>query len=249
MASGIVAGQRGDAGAAVYDPIKNCGLSFYRHSSSQYRKRVVATTSRIGWSEITQETGCLNQLHFWLCRSAYWRRTLEQRVPWVLSSADLGRKVLEAGPGPGLTTDLLRSRVARLTAIETDSAQANSLRSRLNGTNVEVVAGDATSMPFPDATFSGCAAFTMLHHVPSHGLQDKLLREVCRVLEPGGAFVGSDSLQSAFMRVLHIADTFVPVDPDTFDVRLEAAGFEVIELEKASGAFRFYARKPGARGR
>jgi ubiquinone/menaquinone biosynthesis C-methylase UbiE len=138
--------------------------------------------------------------------------------------------------------------VARLTAIEVDAAQAESLRSRLQGTNVVVIAGDATAMPFPDAAFSACAAFTMLHHVPSQELQDQLLREVWRVLKPRGTFVGSDSLQSTFMRVLHIADTFVPLEPDTFSERLGAAGFEGIELERGAGAFRFYAQKPGVFG-
>jgi SAM-dependent methyltransferase len=140
----------------------------------------------------------------------------------------------------------LRYAVPRLTAIEADRVLAQSLRTRLQGTNVEVVEGDATTMPFLDAEFSGCAAFSMLHHVPSRPLQDKLLREVWRVLKPRGAFVGSDSLQSLMMRVIHLGDTFVPVNPDNFGARLEAAGFEVIELEKGSGAFRFHARKPGA---
>jgi hypothetical protein len=31
-------------------------------------------------------------------------------LPWVSSVADLGADVLEIGPGPGLTTDLLRKR-------------------------------------------------------------------------------------------------------------------------------------------
>ena len=75
-------------------------------------------------------------------------------------------------------------------------------------------------------------------------LQDQLLREVWRVIEPGGVFVGSDSIQSLFMRLIHIGDTLVPVDPNTFGVRLEAAGFQVLEVEKNSGAFRFCACRP-----
>jgi SAM-dependent methyltransferase len=200
--------------------------------------------AKLELSEVFGEGDSVNQLHHCLCRSAHWRKTLEQRVPWVLSGADLGANVLETGPGPGLTTDILRSRVPHLTAIETDPRLAQSLSSRLRDTNVEVVAGDATAMPFRDGVFSGCAAFTMLHHVPSRQLQDKLLCEVWRVLKPGRVSVGSDTLQSFFMRMLHMGDTFVPLNPDTFAKRLEAAGFAVLELEKTIGAFRFYARRP-----
>jgi hypothetical protein len=48
------------------------------------------------------------------------------------------------------------------------------------------------------------------------------------------------------MRLMHIGDTLVSVDPDTFGVRLEAAGFKVLAVEKNSDAFRFHARKPAA---
>ena len=187
----------------------------------------------------------MNRLHHWLCRSAHWRKTIEQRVPWVLSEANLGQDVLELGPGPGITTDLVRLSAPRLTAIELDPKLADSLRDRLRGSNVDVVTGDATSMPFSDGQFSAGVSFTMLHHVPSPQLQDKLLREVWRVLQPGAFFVGSDSMQSLFMRLIHIGDTLVPINPDNFGVRLEAAGFEVLEIEKRAGVFRFQARKTG----
>jgi SAM-dependent methyltransferase len=189
----------------------------------------------------------VNRLHHWLCRSAAWRETVRERVPWVLSGADLGPNVLELGPGPGLTTDLLRPIVPCLTAIEVDHGLAQSLSSRLRGSNVAVITGDATAMPLSDARFSGVVSFTMLHHVPSPELQDQLLREVWRVLKPAGVFVGSDSLQSWFMRLIHIGDTLVPMNPDTVGLRLEAAGFEVLDVEKNSHAFRFQARKPPAR--
>ena len=195
----------------------------------------------------------MNRLHRSLCSSAHWRHTLERRLPWILSGADLGAEVLEVGPGPGLTSDFLCARVPRLTAIEADPKLAESLRLRMSGSNVSVVTGDAASMPFQDAVFSGCATFTMLHHVPSPELQDAVFREMKRVLRPGGELAGSDSLPGAFMRLIHLRDSFVPVHPDTFPGRMEAAGFEVIDVEKASGFFWFHARRPcdttDARGR
>jgi SAM-dependent methyltransferase len=169
---------------------------------------------------------------------------MQQRVPWVVSSADLGKKVLELGPGPGLATDVLRQMGGHLTAIEVDPQLAASLDSRLRGSNVRVIAGDATAMPFADGQFTGVASFTMLHHVPSPELQDKLFRQVWRVLTPGGVFVGSDSLQSWLMKLIHVGDNLVPIDPDTVGSRLEAAGFQVLEIEKNSNALRFYARRP-----
>jgi ubiquinone/menaquinone biosynthesis C-methylase UbiE len=114
----------------------------------------------------------------------------------------------------------------------------------MEGSNVRVVEGDATNMPFEDSVFSGAVSFTMLHHVPSPELQDRLLREVCRVLKPGGFFVGSDSLQSWSMRIIHIGDTLVPVNPETFGSRLMDAGFEVLDIQQNSQAFRFQARRP-----
>ena len=188
----------------------------------------------------------VNWIHNRLCRSQRWRRTVERRLPWALAHVDLGANVLELGPGPGVTTDLLRNRVPHLTAIEIDSELADSLAARLQGRNVRVVKGDATKMPFASAQFSGSVCFTMLHHVHTPALQDQLLREVFRVLQPGGAFAGTDSLQSLFMRLIHVRDTLVPIAPDTFADRLQAAGFQVMQIEKNSEAFRFHARRPPA---
>jgi 16S rRNA A1518/A1519 N6-dimethyltransferase RsmA/KsgA/DIM1 with predicted DNA glycosylase/AP lyase activity len=69
----------------------------------------------------------MNRLHLWLCHSDRWRATVQQRVPWVLDSTNLGPNVLELGPGPGLTTDLLRMSLTRLTALEIDPKLASAL--------------------------------------------------------------------------------------------------------------------------
>jgi ubiquinone/menaquinone biosynthesis C-methylase UbiE len=184
----------------------------------------------------------MNQLHRWYCRSEHWRRTVgDSLMPWVLRDAALGDHVLEIGPGPGLTTDALRGRVAKLTSVEIDERLASQLAARLRDTNVTVVHGDATQLPLPDARFSAAIACTMLHHVPSPELQDRLLAEVHRVLRPGGVFVGSDSRTSALFRLIHVADTLVPVAPEGFAARLERVGFRDVRIEPARRSFRFRA--------
>jgi ubiquinone/menaquinone biosynthesis C-methylase UbiE len=166
-------------------------------------------------------------------------------MPWVLREVDLGTNVLEIGPGPGVTTDWLRERVPALTCVEIDRALASFLKGRLEGTNVSVLEGDATQMTFPDASFDSAVCFTMLHHVPSVGLQDKLLTEAHRVLKPGGLFLGSDSTTSFRFRLFHLFDTCVPVEPDAFSARLEAAGFQEVEIEQRPqyNTFKFRARR------
>jgi ubiquinone/menaquinone biosynthesis C-methylase UbiE len=187
----------------------------------------------------------MNLLHRWFCRSHGWDRAIKTEIlPWALEGVDLGDRLLEVGPGPGLTTEVLRRQVRHVTAIEIDRGLAGSLARRLSGTNVDVVHGDASRMPFADETFSGAACFTMLHHVPNRALQDRLLREVRRVLRPGAMFAGTDSRTSLVFRLLHVSDTMTLVDPTTLGAGLEQAGFVDVEIALSPHRFRFRARRP-----
>jgi ubiquinone/menaquinone biosynthesis C-methylase UbiE len=187
----------------------------------------------------------MNLAHRIMCSSNTWKKTVETHViPWVLEGLDLGPNVLEIGPGPGVTTELLHPRFERLTCVEIDGGFARSLSKRMKGKNVTVVRQDATAMSFPSASFDAALSFTMLHHVPSKELQDRLLAEVARVLREGGIFAGMDSLSSRGFHLLHLFDTMVLVDPASFPERLEAAGFADVHVDVNPYAFRFRARRP-----
>jgi len=131
-----------------------------------------------------------------------------------------------------------------MTSIEIDPRLAESLRHRLDGTNVTVVEGDATRMPFEDGSFTGAVSFTMLHHVPSAALQDRLIAEVFRVLRPEAVFAGTDSIWSRTFQLMHLFDTMVVVDPESFGARLERAGFVDVAVRKAERSFKFRACHP-----
>lgn len=189
----------------------------------------------------------MNRIHHWLCSSESWKKNLERELlPWVLDGVSLGDEVLEVGPGTGITTQILAQRTKRLTALEIDPTLARQASKRTGRTNATIVRGDATSMPFESASFSGAISLTMLHHVPRQTLQDDLLREVLRVLKPGGQFAGEDSVWSARMWLLHIGDTLNAINPQTFADRLRAAGFIQPRVETQGRAFRFSACKPEA---
>jgi SAM-dependent methyltransferase len=137
--------------------------------------------------------------------------------------------VLEIGPGPGRTTEVLRSMAPGLVAAEIDGMLASALASRLR--DVTVVRADATALPFGDGAFGTVLSFTMLHHVPSAAAQDRLLAEAAHVLAPGGVFTGVDSLDGPEFRALHVDDVCVPVDPATIEDRLRRAGFTSVRTE------------------
>ena len=98
-----------------------------------------------------------------------------------------------------------------------------------------MVLGDAAALGYPDASFDTVATdtvatCTMLHHVPTRALQDKVLAEAFRVLRPGGTFLGSDSLPSDDLHQFHEGDTYNPVEPAAFLTRLQTTGFAAITL-------------------
>lgn len=181
----------------------------------------------------------MNEAHRAGCASEEWRSVVRDLiVPWVLADATLGSDVIELGPGYGASTDVVRTRTERMTAVEIAPDLAQLLTERLAGTNVEVVVGDATALEFEDGRFSSAVSFSMLHHIPSVELQDRMFREVRRVLMPGGVFLATDSLDSPDLRKFHEDDTFVPVDPGALPDRLGAAGFSRVEVERNDFAWK-----------
>jgi SAM-dependent methyltransferase len=187
----------------------------------------------------------MNRLHRWYCQSSHWKHKLSSEIlPWSLDAVDLSGEVLELGPGPGLTTDWLRLHCGSLTCLELDRNLARALTERVGDGKVTVKLGDATAMPFSDGLFSVVLSFTMVHHVPSSALQDRVFHETLRVLKPGGIFVGADSVSSFRMHLFHLGDTMVCIDPKRLPARLQAAGFKEVNVQQNGRRFRFRAQRP-----
>ncbi|OYV59035.1 MAG: hypothetical protein B7Z69_08170 [Actinobacteria bacterium 21-73-9] len=185
----------------------------------------------------------MNENHAQLCPSPEWAALIHDEVlPALVALADLGEEMLELGPGPGAATDWLRHRVGHLVALESDPVAAARLRERLGSTNVEVLTGDAIDTALAAESFDAVGAFTMLHHVATFEGQQRVLAEAYRVLRPGGAFLGSDSLASDGLHHFHEGDTYNPVEPSSFLVRLRAAGFRRVTV-MVGDDLRFVAHK------
>ena len=186
----------------------------------------------------------MNQQHETLCASPEWATLLQDEIiAPLVSGLELGDELLELGPGPGASTEWLRHRVEHLVALEIDPEAAALLRAAYDATNVEVVVGDCTEIPFPESSFDSVASFTMLHHLPSLAAQHATLAEAFRVLRPGGVLVGADSLASTELHDFHVGDTYNPVDPPRLLVALQLLGYDAITISVGCD-LRFTARRP-----
>jgi SAM-dependent methyltransferase len=182
----------------------------------------------------------VNEEHRVLCSSAEWADAVRKWiVPWALDGVDLGESVVEIGPGPGRTTEVLVERFPALTVVEIDPEYSHALAARFDG--LHVVTADAADTGLSAGMFSGAVSLTMLHHVPSTDAQDAVFAEMYRLLRPGGVFAGSDSTDSPEFRQLHRGDICVPLEPDSLEQRLQRAGFASVEVATNEYGLRFRA--------
>ena len=186
----------------------------------------------------------MNENHADVCGSPEWAAYIRTEIlPSLTQHADLGDEMLEIGPGPGAATGWLRDRVKKLIAIEIDEEAAARLAATYQDTNAEIVTGDATKLSYPDESFDSVGSFTMLHHVPTAALQNKIFAEAFRVLRPGGVLLVSDSLASNGLHHFHEGDHYNPIEPGTIICRLQTIGFGGL-IVMVDEVIRIIARKP-----
>jgi ubiquinone/menaquinone biosynthesis C-methylase UbiE len=116
----------------------------------------------------------------------------------TLAAAGLGRggDVLDAGCGTGALTVAARELAgphARVVGLDASASMRARTRRRATGTGtkVELVAGRAEWLPFPDASFDVVVLSLVLHHLPPDRAA-QAIAEACRVLRDGGRVVVVD---------------------------------------------------------
>lgn len=116
-----------------------------------------------------------------------------------------GEDALDLGTAVGHTALAVAPRVARVVGIDLTEPMldlARSLAAERGVTNVRFVRGDATELPFPDASFDVVTSRFSAHH---YARPKQAVREVARVLRHGGRFVLADTVAPED----HALDTFI----------------------------------------
>jgi len=161
--------------------------------------------------------------------------------PTALAQLNPGETVLDLGSGGGIDVLLSARRVGPtgkaygLDMTDEMLALANQNKRKAGAENVEFLKGEIEHIPLPDNSVDVIISNCVINLSAD---KDRVLREACRVLKPGGRFAVSDVVtrgavapeirQSVLLWVGCVAGA---LDENEYRQKLATAGFEQIEIE------------------
>ena len=115
-------------------------------------------------------------------RARFWEELI-----FLGEHANPGMKVLDIGCGNGRFYEVIANRETEYTGV--DNSVGLLAEAKKKHPDVTFIEGDATALPFPDASFDIAYSFAVIHHIPGRGLRKKFVQEAARVLHPGNTFI------------------------------------------------------------
>ena len=135
--------------------------------------------------------------------SIHERRTADANAAFLARHLQPGMSLLDCGCGPGTITIGLAEWVVpgKVTGVDLDPKrvqQATDAAEAAGVANVAFEVGDIYQLPFPDASFDVAFMTYVLMHLKD---RQSAVREVMRVLKPGGIFGAREMNHSAVIRL------------------------------------------------
>jgi SAM-dependent methyltransferase len=157
---------------------------------------------------------------------AFFHRNRRRTVRRLLERYRAQPPMLDAGCGTGLN---LASMPSGSVGLDLNPRNLELVRQRLP--EQTAVEGDIEAMPFEDASFETVVCTEVLEHIPH---PDHALKEILRVLRPGGVLIGSVPCHSFIWKLRFLSST-CPGDepfhneyrPDEVRTMLTSAGVQV----------------------
>jgi ubiquinone/menaquinone biosynthesis C-methylase UbiE len=154
--------------------------------------------------------------------------------------ADASGDVLEIGGGTGANLPFYGEAVTSLTVTEPEAPMVRRLERRIPAGNgqAQLLRAPAEDLPFNDASFDTAVSTLVLCTVDD---QPRALRELRRVLRPGGRLLFIEHVRSDEPKLARLQDRMMPINTrlghgchcnrPTLD-GLRQAGFDVVALQR-----------------
>lgn len=108
---------------------------------------------------------------------------------FLVEDSDLkGKEVLDLGCGFGWFCLMAEERGAkRIIGVEISEEDLKTAKKSIKSKNIEFIVGSALSIPLPDNSVDTVFAWEVIEHIPTN-TEKEMLKEVERILKPGGKF-------------------------------------------------------------
>jgi ubiquinone/menaquinone biosynthesis C-methylase UbiE len=133
------------------------------------------------------------------------QRLYEAKLLEKLGGKTIGLNVLEVGCGRGVGTEIIFKRfgASRVSSIDLDPIMVKKAKARLSNyslSSLDLQVGDVSNLQFNPCTFDAVFDFGIIHHVLNW---KDAIREIVRVLKPGGRFYFEEVTKQALDRWLY----------------------------------------------
>ncbi|CAB4243229.1 Ubiquinone/menaquinone biosynthesis C-methyltransferase UbiE [Methylacidimicrobium sp. AP8] len=160
-------------------------------------------------------------------RKGYFRDEVREKA-LDLAAVRPGERAADIGAGTGFLTEALLARGLEVIAVDRSAAMLAQLEKKFGGrAGFRCLAGETEALPIESGTLDCAFANMVLHHVES---PEEMIRELRRILKPGGRAVLTDFERHNFDFFLtEYYDRWPGFSPAEVASLFRAAGFAEVE--------------------